>query len=361
MKLALPETNEDLIITLKELKDFQVALNEATIFAITDQNDNIAYVNTHFCNISKYTREELIGQNHGVFLRSGYHTDEFVQDIKDSIQMGKVWKGEICNKAKDGSLYWVDATIVPFLAAEGKMYQHFSIQYDITEKKQTEEMLLKSEKLSLVGELAAGLAHEIRNPLTTVKGFVQILHQTTGEKKDFYTKVLLNEIDRINFIVSEFMVLAKPHAVYFSMCNLSEILKSVIYLLEAEANLKNVVIVNDSINEDVSIFGEKNQLTQVFINLIKNAMEALPEGGYIRVSTEQIDETVTVSIEDNGIGMTEDQVKKLGNPFFTTKETGTGLGLMVTYQIIQNHKGTISVSSEANKGTTFKIVLPAKN
>jgi PAS domain S-box-containing protein len=361
MKFVLSETNEDLIITLKELMNFKVALNEATIFTITDIHNRITYVNDHLCNISKYSREELIGQDHGEIFKSGYHTDEYLDNILDFIHAGKVWKGEICNRAKDGTLYWVDTTIVPFLNAEGQAYQHISIQYDITEKKKTEEMLLKSEKLSLVGELAAGLAHEIRNPLTTVKGLVQILNHSTDEKKVLYTDIILKEIDRINLIVSEFMVLAKPHAVYFSECNLIEIIKNVTYLLEAEANLKNIVISPNFVDTNLIVYGEKNQLTQVFINLFKNAMEAMPNGGTIRVSTTLLEENVHILIEDSGVGMTMEQVKKIGEPFYTTKDTGTGLGLMVSYKIIENHKGSITVKSEMNRGTTFTITIPSLN
>lgn len=352
------ETDENLIITIEELKDFKFALNEATIFAVTDSNNTISYVNDHFCKISKYSRDELIGKDHGEIFKSGYHTEEYLDNIWHLIQQGKVWKGEICNKAKDGTLYWVDTTIIPFLNFDGKTYKHISIQYDITEQKKTEEMLLKSEKLSLVGELAAGLAHEIRNPLTTIKGLVQVLQETTADKKALYSDIILTEIDRINYIVSEFMVLAKPHAVYFNECNLTDILKKVIYLLEAEANLKNVVIINDISNEDVTLHGEKNQLTQVFVNLFKNAMEALPNGGVIRVSTAVVNDKIKISIEDNGVGMSEEQVKRIGEPFYTTKAMGTGLGLMVSYKIIQNHKGSISVKSELNKGTRFDIMLP---
>ncbi|MDR7071540.1 ATP-binding protein [Fictibacillus barbaricus] len=360
-KITLSETNEDLNITLREMKDFKVALNEATIFTITDPNDQITYVNDRFCNITQYSREELIGKSHGDILNSGYHSDDFIKKIQEDIHNGVVWKGEICNKAKDGSLYWVDVTIVPFLDKEGKAYQHISIQYDITEKKRTEEMLLKSEKLSLVGELAAGLAHEIRNPLTTVKGLVQILQSSTEEKRELYTDIILDEINRINLIVSEFMVLAKPHAVYFSELNVTDILKTVIYLLEAEANLKNVVFMDDFSVEEAHVFGEKNQLTQVFINLFKNAMEALPHGGIIRVRTRRSGDNIVLSIEDNGVGMDEEQVKRIGEPFYTTKETGTGLGLMVSYRIIQNHKGSMTVQSELNKGTSFNISLPIFN
>ncbi|MBP0725468.1 PAS domain-containing protein [Bacillus sp. RG28] len=356
-KFTLTE-NEDLKITLKELNALKIALNEATIFAVTDTNDNIIYANDRFCNISKYTKEELIGKNHHDISFSGYHSKEFFQNIWACIQQGLVWKGEIRNKAKDGTYYWVDTTIVPFVDHEGKTYQHISIQNDVTEQKRTEEMLIKSEKLSLVGELAAGIAHEIRNPLTTIKGFVQLLDQDSEDKKHLYTDTILNEIDRINFIVNEFMVLAKPHAVFFSKCNIVEIIKSLKYLLEAEAILKNVIIIDAYESDEMFLFGEKNQLKQVFLNLIKNAIEAMPFGGIITISITKTAQDILISIQDNGVGMSDEQVKRIGEPFYTTKETGNGLGLMMCYKIIRDHNGKMSVQSQLNKGTNFLITFP---
>jgi PAS domain S-box-containing protein len=356
-KFALAESSEDLKITLKELNDLKNALNESTIFAVTDKNDNIIYANDKFCEITKYTREELIGQNHSIY-NSGYHSKQFFEKIWNTIQQGKVWNGEILNKAKDGSLYWVDTTIIPYQDSNGKTYQHISIQKDLTEQKRTEELLHKTEKLSLVGELAAGIAHEIRNPLTTIKGFVQLLSKSPDRQDHPYTDTILGEIDRINFIVSEFMVFAKPHATYFSRCNLTEILLSVIHLLGAEAVLKNVIIRSNFHSNELYIFGEKHQLKQVFINMIKNSIEALPDGGYIDITITTEKQYTSVSIQDNGVGMSEEQIQKLGEPFYTTKETGNGLGLMVSYKIIQNHKGEITVSSDVRSGTKFTITFP---
>ncbi|WP_409294982.1 ATP-binding protein [Peribacillus sp. SCS-26] len=355
-KFALDESAGTLSITLKELADLKNALNEATIFAITGKKDEILYVNEHFCEITKYTRNELIGQNHSI-LNSGHHPVSFFREIWEAIQEGRIWKGEILNKAKDGTLYWVDTTIVPFMDEQGRAYQHISIQYDITEKKKTEEVLGKAEKLSLVGELAAGIAHEIRNPLTTIKGFVQLLKNTPDESKLLYADTILEEIDRINYIVSEFMVFAKPHAVYFSSCNICEILQSVISLLEAEAALKGVIITYQG-SGDAVIYGERNQLKQVFLNLIKNAIEAMPHGGEVRLAAGNAGSAVTVTIEDTGIGMSQEQIKRLGEPFNTTKPAGNGLGLMVSYKIIHNHHGTILVESESEKGTRFHISFP---
>ncbi|MBM7694246.1 PAS domain S-box-containing protein [Peribacillus deserti] len=356
-KFALNESAEDLSITLKELADLKNALNEATIFAITDKNDEIAYVNEKFCDISKYTKAELIGQKHHI-LNSGFHPSSFFEDIWHTIQEGKVWKGEILNQAKDGTCYWVDTTIVPFINRSGETYQHISIQYDITEQKKTEEILRKAEKLSLVGELAAGIAHEIRNPLTTIKGFVQLLRKSHEETKLLYADTILEEIDRINFIVSEFMVFAKPHANYYTECDVCEILQSVIKLLEAEAALKDVILHHEIPQIRKKIRGEKNQLKQVFLNIIKNGIEALPLGGQVRINAHNTHSEMVITIQDNGVGMNENQIHKLGEPFYTTKPSGNGLGLMVSYKIIQNHNGNIRVKSEVNQGTIFQLSFP---
>lgn len=349
--LTLAEEN----ITLRELDDLINALKEATILVITDNNDAIKYASKKFCDITKYSEEELIGATHHDLLYSGYHSEDFFREIREYIELGKIWKGEICNKAKDGSLYWVDCTIIPFRDRNGKTYQHFSIQFDITEQKNTEEMLQKTEKLSLVGELAAGIAHEIRNPLTTIRGFVQILDHFSEEKKYLYSKTILEEIDRINFIVSEFMVFAKPHSIEFKACSLFDIIRNVVHLLNAESTMKNVEITEAYHQNDIYIYGEKNQLTQVFLNMLKNAIDALPNGGKINISSSLNEENVIISIQDNGIGMSSEQVSKIGEPFYTLKENGNGLGLMVSYKIIENHRGRITVESEINKGTTFHI------
>lgn len=357
-KFALNESNHDLQITHRELADLKRALNEATIFSISDKDDRITYVNDKFCSIYQYTKEELIGKKHDL-LCSGFHPPTYFKNLLDTIGRGEVWKGDIVNQAKDGTKYWLDTTMIPFLDSNGERYQHISIQYDITEKKKTEESLRKAEKLSMIGELAAGIAHEIRNPLTTIRGFVQLLNETsTGQS---FTNIIIDEIERINLIVSEFMVFAKPHQFYFSECDLTVILSDVIKFLEPEAILKNVVMEYEFPEEEVKIFGEKYQLKQVFLNLIKNAIEAMPKGGRIHIIEEKYYENIQITIKDNGVGMTEEQVKKLGEPFFTTKQDGNGLGLMVSYKIIQNHNGTIKVSSQKGLGTSFTISFENPN
>ena len=237
---------------------------------------------------------------------------------------------------------------------------HMTIFRNITEKREMEDQLRKSDTLTVVGELAAGIAHEIRNPMTALKGFIQLLQNSMIEDQyAMYFDVITSELKRIESIITEFLVLAKPQAISYQRKNATVIMKETLDLLSAQASLENVQFIT-SIEEGLpDIYCEPNQLKQVFINILKNAIEVMPKGGTVSVGLEKIEgEQVLISIRDEGTGIPEDKLKKLGEPFYTTKERGTGLGLMVSYKIVEEHKGTIEVRSELGKGTTFHIKLP---
>jgi PAS domain S-box-containing protein len=346
--------------TIKENIDIKFALDQSSIVAFTDAKGIITSVNDKFCEISKYSREEIIGKDHNI-LNSGYHSKDFFKNLWKSIGTGNVWKGEIRNKAKDGTYYWVDTTIVPFLNEKGMPYQYLAIRNDITERKRTEEVLHRQDKLAAVGQLAAGVAHEIRNPLTSMKGYAEFLQldEKDPERMEFLS-IILDEIDRVNMIVEDFMVLAKPKAVELEEKNVVPLIQNVVSLLEFEARKKNVRLTFDCNQEIIQIECDENRLKQVFLNFIKNGIEAMPNGGDLHVKTIIHDNNVQISIQDTGVGISKEKLKKLGEPFFTTKEHGNGLGLMVSFKIIESHNGKVFVESEPNKGTTFNILLPAK-
>ncbi|WP_171016868.1 PAS domain-containing protein [Pseudalkalibacillus caeni] len=346
------ETEEMLKKTLKKLSDIEYALDESSILSFLDRNFMYTYVNDKFCEISRYRREELLGQS-AYMLESDNFSEKYNKAIFETAENGNVWKGEVLKKAKDGSSYWVHLTLVPLLDDKGIPYKYVTIQHDITSKKQAEELVQRTEKLSAIGELAAGVAHEIRNPLTSIKGFTQLM-----DRNEQYKQIILEEIERINFIVSEFMVLAKPHSVKFSEHNIISLVNHVVSLLSSEANLKNIVLVSDFETATCLVEGEQNQLKQVFLNLLKNAIDAMPAGGKIVVKQRAVEGKVQISVTDEGQGIPPENIKKLGEPFYSTKEKGTGLGLMVSFRIIQNHNGKIDVESELDKGTTFTITLP---
>lgn len=346
--------------TIKENIDIKFALDQSSIVAFTDAKGVITSVNNKFCEISKYSREEIIGKDHNI-LNSGYHSKDFFKNLWKTIGAGNVWKGEIRNKAKDGTYYWVDTTIVPFLNDKRMPYQYLAIRNDITERKRTEEVLHRQDKLAAVGQLAAGVAHEIRNPLTSMKGYAEFLQldEKDPERMEFLS-IILDEIDRVNTIVEDFMVLAKPKAVELEEKNVVPVIQNVVSLLEFEARKKDVRLTFDCSQEIIQIECDENRLKQVFLNFIKNGIEAMPNGGELHVKTIIHDNYVHISIQDTGVGISKEKLKKLGEPFFTTKKNGNGLGLMVSFKIIESHNGKVFVESEPNKGTTFNILLPAK-
>jgi PAS domain S-box-containing protein len=235
---------------------------------------------------------------------------------------------------------------------------HYIIQMqDITLKKETEELLRKSDKLSAVGQLAAGVAHEVRNPLTVLKGFAQILQATDQNNK--YYALMLSEVERIESIISEFLMLAKPQVIKFYEYDLRLLLEDVVHLMETKAIMSGIQLNLSCRASHTSVQCDANQMKQVLVNILQNAMEAMPHGGGIHISLEQEEsELLLLRIRDEGCGIPEDRLGKLGEPFYSSKEKGTGLGLMISYQIIEKHQGKIQVRSRINEGTTFEIRLP---
>ncbi|MFC4303002.1 ATP-binding protein [Cohnella boryungensis] len=228
---------------------------------------------------------------------------------------------------------------------------------DISERKKNEELLINSEKLYVAGQLAAGIAHEIRNPLTSLKGFLQLI--VSGKKNNnSYYDIMNAELDRIEDIVSELLMLSKPQVYELAYQDLRVMMRDTVTLLETQAILHNIAIEAEYGSEPLWIYGVENQVKQVFINVIKNAIEAMSDGGAIGIKLTREQDGVFVRIRDEGPGIGEDQLAKMGQPFYTTKEKGTGLGLMVSYKIVDNHQGKIDVKSEIGKGTSFEIMLP---
>ncbi|MGN1402203.1 MAG: PAS domain S-box protein [Bacillus sp. (in: firmicutes)] len=238
---------------------------------------------------------------------------------------------------------------------------NLTIINDVTERLEMQEQLRKSDTLSVVGELAAGIAHEIRNPMTALKGFIQLLQGSVSDEYSSYFSIINSELKRIDAIITEFLVLAKPQAIQYTEKDINAIMKETIDLLNAESLLHDVTIEAQFHPHSLPLYCEPNQLKQVFINIIKNAMEAMNHGGRIYISLHSNeDEQIKVVIKDEGSGIPTDKLKKLGEPFYTTKERGTGLGLMVSYKIIEEHSGKIVVESILNEGTTFTIYFPMR-
>lgn len=233
-----------------------------------------------------------------------------------------------------------------------------SIGKDITEKnEQTDQLLQKSEKLALLGQMAAGIAHEIRNPLTSIRGFVQLFKG--DQHQNVYYDIVLSELDRINAIVGEFLFLSKPTVTAMQDRDVKKLLSDVVTLIQTQTILSNVQISMEYDSNLPLISCDGNQLKQVFLNVLKNAIEAMPNGGVIELKVKKDKyHRIAIFFKDQGVGIPKDRLPSLGEPFYTTKEKGTGLGLMTCYKIIENHQGQLHIESELNKGTTVKIILP---
>jgi signal transduction histidine kinase len=209
----------------------------------------------------------------------------------------------------------------------------------------------------LAGQLAAGVAHEIRNPLTTAKGFIQLIKERSSATEHQYFDFVLSELTQIENIIKEFLMLSKPQLGDEAVIRADEVLRHVVTLLEPQALLRNVELsLTDTFPARVR--SAEFQLKQVFVNVMKNAIESMPSGGRVRVSMTDAGDTVNFVIQDEGLGIPTERLKKIGEPFFTTKENGTGLGLMVSHRIIRNFGGDIHIQSEVGKGTTVQITLP---
>lgn len=234
--------------------------------------------------------------------------------------------------------------------------------HDESEKIQMKKRLNHTESLSTIGQLAASIAHEIRNPMTSLKGFTQLLQQTTNDDGKRYLAVINDEIKRMEEILTEFLEVSKPTSNKFECFNLQEVIVEVSNFMAPQALLKNIEVILSLKTESLSDFvGDRNLIKQVFMNSIKNAIEAMPKGGNINITMSYTEEKdICVEIKDQGQGIETDKLDKIFDPFFTTKSGGTGLGLSHSLQVIQSHGGTIEVESEEEVGTCFKFILPLR-
>ncbi|REK74402.1 ATP-binding protein [Paenibacillus paeoniae] len=231
---------------------------------------------------------------------------------------------------------------------------------DISERKKNEELLIKAEKLSIAGQLAAGIAHEIRNPLTSLKGFMQLLSSGRIHNSHYYT-IMKSDLIQIETIISELLMLSKPQVYEYAHIDLRGLLMEAISSLRAHADMYRVKLEYGQVQHPIWVMGVQSQLKQVFINVIKNAIESMQDGGTVRVDVGVSDRGMNIiRIRDEGSGISKEQLANMGQPFYTTKEKGTGLGLMVSYKIIDNHEGFITADSELGIGTTFTIRLPQR-
>jgi PAS domain S-box-containing protein len=349
----------DLRSHTKALADVNFAIDQSAIVATTDTRGRITSVNDRFCEVSKYSREELIGQDHRI-LNSAFHPKEFIRDLWVTIANGRIWRGELRNRAKDGSLYWVDTTIVPFLDERGKPYQYMAIRYEVTARKASEERLREQEALARLGQMAAVVAHEVKNPIAGIRGALQVI--ASRMPADSRDKPVVGDIiarlDALNGIVHDLLVFARPRQLRSEPVDLDPLVRTTLQLLQRDPTFAQLQI--DFPPSSAVAAGDAEQLQIVFTNILMNAAQAMGDHGEISIRIARGPEAFTISVRDRGPGMPPEVREKVFEPFFTTKHRGTGLGLAIARRIVEAHGGTIAIETPADGGTVVIIALPAR-
>lgn len=354
----LKDTARELQTTKQYLESFVNHTSDA--IHVVGLDGRIQQVNTAFEVIFGWREDEIIGQQINNVPKE--HLSTYERHIASVIAGGSVTDYETVHYTKSGQLIDVSLTISAIRDEQRNIVAIATITRNITSRKQTEEMIRRSEKLSVVGQIAAGVAHEIRNPLTTIKGFIQLQKQT-GHLSPQHLDLVMLELDQINRIASEFLVFSKPEVPHTNLLDMNELLRDTMMLMEMEARQNLVEMAIHRLSDIPEIHGVGNQLKQVFVNVIKNSIEAMPEGGKIKIELDTCKDgnEVLLRFIDQGVGMPQEDLARMGEPFFTSKKLGTGLGIMICQQIIANHNGSMTFSSVVGLGTSVEIRLPLRN
>jgi PAS domain S-box-containing protein len=311
-------------------------------------------VNPKFCQTVEYTREELLG--HSVFDLGIYPNPIDLHQVTHSLEQKNAvadieWYFYTKNQEQRLALYSAEKIDINGEACL------LSILTDITERKEIEAEMLRLDRLGLVGEMAASIGHEIRNPMTTVRGFLQIMSEKTAYQNDIeYFEMMIEELDRANSIITEFLSLAKNKIVDLKPVNLPSLLHNILPLVRANALLQDKDIKLEM--EDVpELWLDEKEIRQLVLNLVRNGLESMHPDRYMTIKTFIDKDTVVLAIQDQGQGIEAHLLEKLGTPFFTTKEQGTGLGLAVCYGIAAKHHAIIDIET-GSTGTTFYVRFP---
>jgi len=344
--------------TATQLADLKRALDHAAIVATTDVTGKITYVNDKFCEISGYSREELIGQDHRI-INSGLHPKEFIRNLWVTIANGRVWHGELRNKTKDGHFYWVDTTIVPFLDGHGKPYQYIAIRADITARKAAEERLAQQAALARLGQMAAVVAHEVKNPLAGIKGAIQVLmsRRPAGDPETTVMHDIVARIDSLDDLIQDLMTYARPRPPRLSVVNLRHLIDEAVTMLRRDPVGSGLHVHIDG--EAGAVIVDPDLIRATVLNLLLNAAQAIGGKGEVHVTTMTRDGKWTIEVRDNGPGIPLDIRDQVLEPFFTTKARGGGLGLPIAKRVAELHGGTLTLACPPHGGTSVSVEAPA--
>ena len=376
------KTKEQLIAALTQLEHYKAAIDTSAIVSITDETGIITYANEGFCKISKYEVKELVGQKHSI-VNSGCHPKSFFVEMWDTVKRGEIWQGEIKNKAKDGSFYWVSTTIKPFYNNNGKIQQYISVRYDITEKKNLTERLenvnkeletrvktrtsLLEQTNESLEQFVYSISHDLRSPLRLINNSVSILeknyYQDASAGVKVYLSMIKNSAVRTSNLITDLLHLSKiSHGeLSTNLVNIDALIQSIMAELTATNLLTPKTVIKTNHIEPTLANG--GLLHQVFFNLISNAIKfssrtQMPE---VEIGMISVSDEIVYYVKDNGIGFDGDKEKDLFKPFKRLNSAdefeGTGLGLSIVRQVVTKHGGTVWAESLPGQGATFYFTL----
>ena len=364
----ISETRLNLQNTILELIQQKDALDQHAIVSITDEFGSMINVNDKFCEISGYSREELIGNNHRM-LKSDMHPKEFYQELWRTISQGKVWHGKICNQGKDGSHYWVESTISPFLDTSGKPYQYVSVRTDITELLESK---IEAEKANRAKSIfMSSMSHELRTPMNAIIGFAQLLEmklkgselESVNEikKSGDYLLALLNDILDLSNIEAGTL---QPS---LEKIDINTFVDESLLSIQDIAENKNIKInLEIEVDSTVYVIADRLRLKQALLNYLTNAIKFNKDNGNVLVSIKLIDSSkCRILVKDSGQGISKDKSSTIFNPFTKLDQhigltEGSGIGLAITKRIVEMMNGKVGVESEEGIGSTFWIELPTE-
>lgn len=341
---------------IRQLADLKYALDQSAIVATTDVTGRITYVNDKFCEISKYSREELIGKDHRI-INSGAHPKEFFRDLWRTIARGQVWHGEILNRAKDGSPYWVDTTIVPFVDDRNHPYQYTAIRSDITQRKQMEARLREQAALARVGQMAAVVAHEVRNPLAGIKGAMQVLaaRRPAGDDEAPVMHDIINRVDSLNVLINDLLVFARPMAPRMQPVRLARLLEEAVSTARQDPIAAGIVVNVSS--ADITLEADRDLIKAMLLNLLLNSAQAMKGAGRIDITASAGTHEARISVRDYGPGIPDAVAQRMFEPFVTTKTRGGGLGLAIARRTAELHGGSLTHVAPAGGGAEMIATL----
>ncbi|TKD72561.1 PAS domain-containing sensor histidine kinase [Pseudalkalibacillus hwajinpoensis] len=344
-------------LRLSELKHRVILEHSNDLICMMSHEGIAVYASLSYKSLLGYEQNEVVGKD----ILSFIHPEDYEKCQKAIVKLTETKQPVTTIYRKihsSGHVLTLEAKGMAVVDDRGDANHFVFISRDITEKIKLEQYRENIEKLALLGDVAAGFAHEIRNPLTSIKGFINLLAKERNESERGYHQIIEDELEKIEEVVNGFIALAKPQAGDVAEVSLLKLVKNAISVLTPQASLKNIRININCQLKSIIIRCQRNQMKQVFINILKNAVEAIEEDGHIEIILEEQQDRVCVIIHDNGIGIEEERLQRIGVPFYTNKEKGIGLGMTVSNKIITEHKGQLEIESKQGEGTKVVIHLP---